>query len=81
MGEKLTDEAMASLMTDRQGILRGAPACSRGVVLLNKVDIPNGLEDARRIARAIFRKKDRRIERVVLAHLKTEPPVAEVLFP
>ena len=81
MGAKITDEAMAALMTHREGILRGAPTSSRVVALLNKVDIPNGLTKARRIAQAVLEKQDLRIERVVLARLKMEPPVAEVLFP
>jgi len=78
MGAEITDQAMAVLMTDRQGILRGAPSSSRVVALLNKVDIPNGLTKARRIAQDILGKKGLRIERVVLARLKMEFPIAEV---
>ncbi len=81
MGAKITDEAMARLLTHPEGILRGAPTSSRVVALLNKVDVPNGLTKARRIARGVFEKQDPRIERVVLACLKMDPPVVEVLFP
>jgi probable selenium-dependent hydroxylase accessory protein YqeC len=81
MGERLTDEAMAILMTHAEGIFKGAPSSSRVVAFLNKVDIPNGVVKAKRIAQKIFDKKHRQIERIVLGQLKNEPPVAEVIFP
>jgi probable selenium-dependent hydroxylase accessory protein YqeC len=81
IGEKLTDEAMAILMVDPEGIFKGTPASSRVVAFLNKVDISAGVAKARRIAKKIFDKKNPLIERVVLGQLKNEPPVAEVIFP
>jgi probable selenium-dependent hydroxylase accessory protein YqeC len=80
IGERLTDEAMAILMTHPEGIFKGAPSSSRVVVLLNKVDIPDGVAKAKGIAKKIFEKKHRQIERIVLGQLKNEPPVAEVIF-
>jgi probable selenium-dependent hydroxylase accessory protein YqeC len=81
MGERLTDEAMAILMTHAEGVFKGAPSSSRVVAFLNKVDIPNGVARAKRIAQKIIEKKNSQIERVVLGQLKNEPPVAEVIFP
>jgi len=81
VGEKLTDEAMAILMVHPEGVLKGAPSSSRIVAFFNKVDIPKGVAKAKDIARKIFEKKQRQIERVVLGQLKSEPPVAEVVFP
>jgi len=81
VGEKLTDEAMAILTVHPEGLFKGAPSSSRVVVFLNKVDIPKGVARAKGIARKIFEKKHRQIERVVLGQLKNEPPVAEVIFP
>jgi probable selenium-dependent hydroxylase accessory protein YqeC len=81
IGERLTDEAMAILMTHPEGIFKGAPSSSRVVVFLNKVDIPDGVAKAKSIAKKIFEKKHRQIERVVLGQLKNDPPVAEVIFP
>jgi probable selenium-dependent hydroxylase accessory protein YqeC len=81
VGEKLTDEAMAILMIHPEGLFKGAPSSSRVVAFFNKVDIPEGVAKAKDIARKIFEKKQRQIERVVLGQLKNEPPVAEVLFP
>ncbi|HYA91937.1 MAG TPA: selenium cofactor biosynthesis protein YqeC [Thermodesulfobacteriota bacterium] len=81
VGERLTDEAMAILMTHSGGIFKGAPPSSRVVAFLNKADIPDGIAGAKRIAQKILSKKNRQIERIVLGQLKSEPPVAEVIFP
>ena len=80
IGENLTDEAMAILMTHPQGLFKGTPSSARVVSFLNKVDIPNGVVKAKCIAQKIIEKKHRQIERVVLGQLKNEPPVAEVIF-
>jgi probable selenium-dependent hydroxylase accessory protein YqeC len=79
--ERLTDEAMAILMTHPEGIFKGAPSSSRVIAFLNKVDSPNGVVKAKSIGQKIFEKKHRQIERIVLGQLKNEPPVAEVIFP
>jgi len=79
--ERLTDEAMAILMTHPEGIFKGTPSSSRVVAFLNKVDIPNGVAKAKSIAQKILEKKHRQIERIVLGQLKYEPPVVEVMFP
>jgi probable selenium-dependent hydroxylase accessory protein YqeC len=81
MGERLTDEAMAILMTHPEGIFKGTPSSSRVIAFLNKVDIPNGVVKAKRIAKKVFERKHQQIERIVLGQLKNEPPIAEVIFP
>jgi len=81
VGESLTDEAMAILMTHPEGIFKGAPASSRVAAFLNKVDIPDGVAKAKSIAQKILDKGHQKIERVVLGQLKSEPPVLEVIFP
>jgi len=79
-GSRMTEEAMAVLITHADGIFKGAPDSSRIVVFLNKVDILDGLEKAERIAGRILDQGHRRIERVILGQLKTEPPVVKVFF-
>ena len=79
--EKMTEEGMALLMTHPEGLFKGAPNSSRLATFLNKVDIPDGLNKGRRIARIIFEKGYPGIERVILGQLKSEPPVVEVVFP
>ena len=80
VGERLTDEAMAILMTHPEGIFKGAPTSSRVVAFLNKVDIPDGMAKARRIAQKIFNKRNGQIERIVLGQLRSKLPVAEVIL-
>ena len=81
IGKKMTDEAMAILMTHPEGIFKGTPSSSRVIAFLNKVDIPNGVVKAKGIARKIIERKHLQIERVVLGQLRNEPPVVEVIFP
>jgi probable selenium-dependent hydroxylase accessory protein YqeC len=81
IGKKMTDEAMAILMTHPEGIFKGAPSSSRVITFLNKVDIPDGVVKAKGIARKIIERKHLQIERVVLGQLRNEPPVVEVIFP
>jgi probable selenium-dependent hydroxylase accessory protein YqeC len=80
IGERLTDEAMATLMIHREGIFKGAPSSARVAAFLNKVDIPNGVAKAKSIAYKILERNHRKIERIVLGQLKNEPPVVKVIF-
>ena len=79
--EKITEEGMALLMTHPEGVFKGALGSSRRVAFLNKVDIPDGVTKAKKIARNIFGKGESTIDRVVLGQLMNEPPVVEVVFP
>lgn len=81
IGEKLSDEGIALLMTHAEGIFKGTPSSSRVIAFLNKVDIPEGVTQARGVAIKIFEKKHHQIERVVLGQLRSESSVAEVIFP
>jgi probable selenium-dependent hydroxylase accessory protein YqeC len=80
MGKKMTCGGMAILTVDPQGIFKGTPHSSRRVVFINKVDVPEGLKWGREIGKEIFKKGSPAIERVILGRLKSEPPVAEVMF-
>jgi probable selenium-dependent hydroxylase accessory protein YqeC len=81
MGEKMTCEGMAILMVHPQGIFKGTPHSSRRVAFINKVDVPGGVIRGKEIGKEIIRKGFPQIERVILGQLKSEPPVAEVMFP
>ncbi len=81
MGGKMTCEGMAILMVHPQGIFKGAPHSSRRVAFINKVDVPEGMIWGREIGKEILEKGSPQIERVVLGQLKSELPVAEVMFP
>jgi probable selenium-dependent hydroxylase accessory protein YqeC len=81
IGERVTEEAIAVLMTHPKGIFKGAPSSSKVVGFLNKVDIPNGITKAKGIAQKIIQIRHPQMERVVLGQLKSESPVVEVIFP
>jgi len=81
IGEKMTEEAMAVLITDPGGIYKGAPPSSRVIAFLNKVDIADGIAKAKRVAEKIIKKEHPQIERVVLGQLRNSPAVVEVIFP
>jgi probable selenium-dependent hydroxylase accessory protein YqeC len=81
MGEKMTCEGMAILMLHPQGIFKGTPHSSRRVAIINKVDVPEGMIWGRAIGKEILRKGPTQIEKVILGRLKSEFPVAEVMFP
>jgi len=68
-------------MTHSEGIFKGAPASSRVVCFLNKVDRIGGIDKGREVAKRILEKNHPQIERVVLGQLKKDPPVLEILFP
>lgn len=80
LGGEMTGPVLAKLMTHREGIFKGAPAGSRVVSFINKVDLPGGLEKGRILAREILNRRHPQIERVVLGQLKRDPPVAEVFL-
>ncbi len=81
MGRKMTCGGMAILMVDPQGIFKGTPHSSRRVAFMNKVDVPEGMKWGREIGKEILKKGSPQIERVILGRLKSEFPVAEVMFP
>jgi hypothetical protein len=71
---------MALLVVHPQGIFKGAPHASRRVAFINKVDVPEGIIWGRDIGKEILEKGSPQIERVILGRLKSELPVAEVMF-
>jgi len=81
MGGKMTCEGIAILMVHPQGIFKGTPHSSRRVAFINKVDVPGGMIWGREIGKEVLKKGFPQIEKVVLGQLKSEPPVAEVMFP
>jgi probable selenium-dependent hydroxylase accessory protein YqeC len=81
VGERMTCEGMAILMVHTQGIFKGTPHSSRRVAFINKVDVPEGMIWGREIGKEILRKGSPQIDKVILGRLKSDFPVAEVMFP
>jgi probable selenium-dependent hydroxylase accessory protein YqeC len=80
VGQHVTAEGLAVLITHPEGIFRGAPASSRVVAFLNKADLPGRIPMAKQVADRILDKGHVQIDRVVLGKVKEDPPVAEVIF-
>jgi probable selenium-dependent hydroxylase accessory protein YqeC len=76
MGSMVTEDAIGGLVME--SIKRG-PAGARIVPLINKVDIPGGLEKAQKLARYLLSIDPTRIRRVVLGQLQQLPAVKEVV--
>lgn len=74
-GTLVTVEMMAGALSHPLGGRKGVPAGARFAVLLNQVDAGR-IGDARRLG-AMLRAAS--VERVVLAQVREEPPVVEVL--
>ncbi len=69
--QTLTPDALAVLLTSRQGGLKDAPPDARVVVLINKVESPDEFRLARSLAGCIL--GEARIERVVIGALLRSP--------
>lgn len=76
MGSTVTEEAIVRLVMES---IKGGPAGARVVPLINKVDLPGGLEKAQKLARYLLAADPPRIRRVVLGQLQQLPAVKEVV--
>ncbi len=76
LGAPLTAEAIARVLLDPRGNVRGAPAAAEIVPLVNKVDSADQERAARRLAAALLAHGARR---VVLARLAGEPLIVAVV--
>jgi len=78
LGEIISAESIASLVTHAEGITKGSPGHARIVPFINKVDLDGGLARARDLAIRILAMRHPRIERVVLGQAQCPEPVVEV---
>jgi len=79
-GDKISAEAVATLLTHKEGMTRGSPNHARIVPFLNKLDLVPRISEARSVARTILRKGRGRIERVVLGQLNLLEPIVDVVL-
>jgi molybdenum cofactor cytidylyltransferase len=73
--EKMTEQALARLITHPNGGLKGVPRNARVVPFINKVDGAEHVEKARAVARLIL--DEDRIDRVLLGALRDKRPIRE----
>jgi len=75
-GSIVTEDVIVRLMREW---IKSSPAGVRIVPVINKVDIPGGLEKAQKLARYLLSLDQARIQRVVLSQLQLLPAVKEVI--
>jgi probable selenium-dependent hydroxylase accessory protein YqeC len=80
LGAPISYEAIAKVLTHREGITKGVPRSARIVPFVNKIDLDDSLRKGREFGRILFEVADERIDRVVLGQLQSDPPIAEVIL-
>ncbi len=79
LGEIISAESIAILVTHHQGIIRGSPNQARIIPFINKVDLDEGLLKGRNLASRILAIKHPGIRHVILGQARLPEPVAEVI--
>lgn len=77
IGEPVTVEMVAIVLSHPQGGLKGLPEPARAIPILNQIAEDRPLDEARQIAHLILRNE--RVEKVVIASLRAPEPVLEVI--
>ncbi|MFC2008301.1 selenium cofactor biosynthesis protein YqeC [Chloroflexota bacterium] len=80
LGEIVTAEHIAFLITHPQGITKGSPAQARIIPFLNKVDLEEGLAKGRDLAGKILVINHPQLERVILGQAKLPEPAVEAIL-
>ena len=80
LGTPVSAKLMAKLITLPGGIPKGTPAGATIVPFINKTDLKNGLENGKKVARAILEEKHPQIEYVLLGQARYRDPVTEILY-
>jgi probable selenium-dependent hydroxylase accessory protein YqeC len=80
LGEVISADDIAFLVTHHQGIIKGSPERARIVPFINKMDLNGGLSKGRDLADKILAMRHPQIERVVLGQAQSAEPVIEVVL-
>ncbi len=79
LGEVVSPEAVAILVTHRRGMTKGSPDEARIVPFINKVDLGGAMPKARDLAAKILAMKHPQINRVVLGQARLPEAVLEIV--
>ena len=79
LGEVISAESIAFLITHHQGIIKGSPDQARIIPFINKADLNKGLLKGRDLASKILAMRNPQIKQVVLGQAQSSEPVAEVI--
>ena len=80
LGQVISAEAIAFLITDSWGIIKGSPAQARIIPFINKVDTDKGLARGRDLASKILAVEHPQVERVILGQALFPEPAVEVIL-
>ena len=75
---RVTETAVADVITHQNGILKNAPSQAERIVFLNQADTPENVAAGQRIARLLTEKIDTGIKRVVIGQIRADSPVLEI---
>ena len=79
LGEVISAESIAFLITHHRGIIKGSPDRARIVPFINKVDLDKGLSKARDLAGKILAVGHPQIKQIVLGQAQLPEPVIEII--
>ena len=79
LGEVISAEAIAFLITHPQGIIKGSPTQARIVPFINKADLDEGPSRGRDLAGKILAIGHPQIEQVLLGQAQSPEPAAEII--
>jgi len=79
IGDPITKEAMAILLSHEDANAKGAPPNAKIVPLINKVESDKDLREAQTIARLILAYAGGMIHRVVVGHVQRDDPVIRII--
>jgi len=78
LGSIISAEAITTLLTHPEGIIKGSPAHARIIPIINKMDLAQSLNTAENLASNILESGHPQIERVVLGQVQSERSVIEI---
>jgi len=77
-GSAVTNEMVAGLLPE---VIKGKPEGARVIPFINKIDLPNGLQKGRKLAKVLLSLCQVKIERVILGQARGFPVVGEIIGP
>jgi probable selenium-dependent hydroxylase accessory protein YqeC len=78
-GDTITKDAIATLITHPEGIIKGSPSSARVIPFINKVDQAQDTAQAEALARIILDKQHPQIERVILGQARHTKPIVSII--
>ncbi len=79
VGEVITQETIATLLTHPFGMAYGSPVHARIIPFVNKMDLKSSSAEAKSLAGLILKKGHAQIDRVVLGQANCRPPEIEMI--